>query len=411
MFLTSARDDIENVTVAQIRRQGQTYCFRLLVDGPCECHVCSQQFRPQLYQKRSVFGYNKILSDNEARQMATELVNNTRKNFQYLRAKCDRSGAVIIKRWKKKSSEKRKALLLEVDPLMYPYQWSDIRFYEEFSNTPAQKALAEFGILDPDPDATQGKARRQYRNVCLLPYLNIQSLKDDPARLLNIVYNRVRFSPEQWTPFDNYLLSKQWKIGSLITSYNRNCVIMYGPRYGDLVSWKSDLAHAWDIVGFPRAILVLEAQLKLSQFLRDIVEKLLIGSDTGETTSIFTQTLDLGLKKATDNSSCVEFASVFINQPYSAPPIFNVNALLAISEAQVNLHGDHLWLLQTDPFFLRRYVNIVVEGSHREHLTIHNQHVLAAMVLMEDGKFQSLATHFIEFLVSCELIVSKSRST
>lgn len=401
VFLTLGSADI---TIAQIRRQGQNYCHRLLIKGPCECHICSQQYREQMYQKRSIFGYTKVLSDDEARRKAADMVNTTRANFQYLREQCEKNGAVIVKRWKKRSSEKRKALLLEVDPKLYPYQWADIRFLDEFTNSPEWKARDLSGLL-LDPDTTQGRARRPFRTVCLLPFLNLASLKDDPARLLNLLYNRVKFTPEQWVPYDNYLLDKQWQIGSLATVYNKNCIVMHGPSFGKLTSWQSRSAHAWDIVGYPRAILVLEAQLKLSEVLMAVVEKLLVGHESGNNTSNLNEALDLGMRKATDNSSCVEFASVFINQPFSAPPTFDIKSLLAIAEAQVNLHADHLWLLQIDPLSLRRYVNLVIEGTYRETLTIHNQNALGALKLMEDSK--SLFRNTLSNSQSLQIIYSE----
>lgn len=75
-----------------------------------------------MFQKRSVFGYSELLSDDEARDRAADLVDRTRKNLQYLKEQCGSNGTTIMKRWKKKTTEKRKALLLEVDPNMYPNQ-------------------------------------------------------------------------------------------------------------------------------------------------------------------------------------------------------------------------------------------------------------------------------------------------
>ena len=74
--------------------------------------------------------------------------------------------------------------------------------------------MAPMGDTNQDPDGTQARARRPHRNVCLLPYLNLESLKGNPARLLNMLHNRLKYSPEKWAPFDNYLLDKQWTIGS-----------------------------------------------------------------------------------------------------------------------------------------------------------------------------------------------------
>jgi hypothetical protein len=309
----------------------QLYCIRIQVKGPCECSICLQQFRAQFFQKRENFNYEAVLSDREARQAAANLVQKAHANFQYLREQCEANGNTILKRWKKKSSEKRKALLLEVDPIMYPYQWSDIRFTGEFNRTPEEKEAKRSGLPTPNIDATQGLAMRPFRNVCLLPYLNLESLKSDPARLLTMLYNRIKYTPEQWAPFDNFLLDKQWKIGSLKTRYNRNCIITHGPDYGKLTGSQSRQAHAADIIGFPRAILVLEAQLKLSESLRAMVDRLLEGTEKGDNSNTFTQALEIGLKKPSGSSSCVEFASTFINQSFSAAPIFDMQALLFIS--------------------------------------------------------------------------------
>jgi hypothetical protein len=241
------------------------------------------------------------------------------------------------------------------------------------------------GLLEThDPDQNQGLARRPYRNICLLPYLSLETLKDNQANLLTILYNRVTYTPEQWAPYDNYLIDKQWKIGALTTSYNGSCISMNGPEYGKLTPFSKSAAHASDIIGFPRGILVLEAQMKLSDILRSIVEKLVVGSETEKDASTFSEALEFRSRKATDKSSCVEFASVFVNQPFSAPPYFSVQALLDIAQAQLNLHADHLWILQIDPSSLRRYATAMVEGSHQKHLTSHNQHVVIALKLMED---------------------------
>lgn len=59
--------------------------------------------------------------------------------------------------------------------------------------------------------------------------------------------------------------------------------------------------------------------------------------------------------------------------------------MLSIAQAQVSLHEDHLELLQTDPDFLRKYTAMVLEGEIVENMTLQNQHVRAALKLMEDA--------------------------
>lgn len=50
---------------------------------------------------------------------------------------------------------------------------------------------------------------------------------------------------------------------------------MQGAEYGKLVPWDKDQAHRWDIVRFPRAQLVIEAQSMLLKFVRGVIEGVL----------------------------------------------------------------------------------------------------------------------------------------
>ncbi|CAG8976490.1 hypothetical protein HYALB_00005987 [Hymenoscyphus albidus] len=329
---------------------------------------------------------NARLAVNNFETPMTKEFARTRENLQYLREQCEVNGSLIVKRWKKKSSEKRKVLLSLVDPDIYPNQ-SDIRFSQEFVGLPNIKKYCQLQIPYAVPEEhRQGNVRRPYRNICLLPYINFQGLKDNPAKLLHLIYNRINYSPQQWAPFDNYLLDKQWNIGTFATVYNRSCIIMHGTDYGKLVPWNEDLAHTWDIVGFPRANLVLEAQMRLSEFLKGVVERLLDGNFISEENSggSFDQAFASGLKKVTGLSNCVEFASKLINQPFSAPPSFNISSFRSIAESQKNFHADHLWLLQTDPLSMRHYAANLLNGVQRENMRRPQKMYTISIMLMRN---------------------------
>lgn len=77
-------------------------------------------------------------------------------------------------------------------------------------------------------DITLGKHERQYRHAFLLPYVNLEVLTKDPLKLLSLLYNRINSSPEQWAPYDNFLLNGQWKDGAFDLTYNGGCIVMYG---------------------------------------------------------------------------------------------------------------------------------------------------------------------------------------
>lgn len=59
--------------------------------------------------------------------------------------------------------------------------------------------------------------------------------------------------------------------------------------------------------------------------------------------------------------------------------------MLSIAQARVNLLGDHLWLLQTDPLSLRRYDSQVLNGELGEVYTVLNRNIETASKLMEDA--------------------------
>lgn len=68
------------------------------------------------------------------------------------------------------------------------------------------------------------------------------------------------------------------------------------------------------------------------------------------------QITKLGFKETTK----VDFASLFLNQPVSAPPIFDVDKYLSMARARMKEARDQLWLLQTEPSYMRytmKYLN------------------------------------------------------
>jgi hypothetical protein len=136
--------------------------------------------------------------------------------------------------------------------------------------------------------------------------------------------------------------------GSFGVLFNPNAIIMYGPKYGELTGWNEKQAHCLEIIGFPRAQLILEAQAHLMRVLGGVIERLTKGLQESSPDS-WTRIAELGFKHA---SSC-EFASSFVNQPFSPPPTFDIEKLLVIAATRRDLTADHIWLLQTDLSYLR----------------------------------------------------------
>ncbi|TGO36491.1 hypothetical protein BHYA_0123g00190 [Botrytis hyacinthi] len=306
-------------------------------------------------QIKKIFTYSFALSDFEARQKSEEFVRSIDENPAYLKEQCNDNGNAIMKKWKKKSREKREGLLRSVDPDLYPHQWFYAHFNQSFLDSMIKKLSINGEI---DTDFTQGKQLRKHRKSCLLPYLNVEGLSKNPMRLLGLLYNCTKYSPEQWAPFDNSLLEKHWAIGSLALDYNSHSIIMYGPR----------------------AILILEAQAHLLTFLRSVVEQILCSSNASlvnKQTTMFDEAFQHGLKRSSGTFGyTLELASSYLNQPFSAPPSFDIDTLSDIARTRQALQGDHLWLLQTDPLYARRYINLEMTSNLEENSKPYHQFFL-----------------------------------
>lgn len=43
--------------------------------------------------------------------------------------------------------------------------------------------------------------------------------------------------------------------------------------------------------------------------------------------------------------------------------MFDINNLVSIAQTRLDALGDHLWFLQTEPAYMRRYVKILMQGE------------------------------------------------
>ncbi|CZR54598.1 uncharacterized protein PAC_04482 [Phialocephala subalpina] len=118
-----------------------------------------------------------------------------------------------------------------------------------------------------------------------------------------------------------------WNGGLLNIDFSILCMRMSGPKYGELTPRTGQAVHNEEAVGFPRIRLVLEAQ-------------------------------DLLLEVEFRRSGQITLWSAYTNQPFSAPPIFDIDEILSKAQARFNMVCDHLCLLQTDPDYLHRYAQL-----------------------------------------------------
>jgi hypothetical protein len=182
----------------------------------------------------------------------------------------------------------------------------------------------------------------------------------NPAVLFALLHNRTAYPPQDWATFDGRQLILSWACGHFDIEFSGKCVIMHGPRYGELIDWQAGPAHRADIIGFPKARLILEAQAYLLRTLRKITDKVLEGVDLDEpaTSEKWKQMTTLGFRHTNE----VELWSPYTNQAFSAPPVFSIENLIYITQTRVEALGDHLWFLQTEPAYMRRYIRVLCRG-------------------------------------------------
>ncbi|KAI5198507.1 hypothetical protein AUEXF2481DRAFT_33212 [Aureobasidium subglaciale EXF-2481] len=319
--------------------------------APCECASCRQQFVPPELQKAFCHKYENMVRPQEAEVSLAKFVSQINIDRAHLAELCSIFGNTILSRWRKKSRDKREALLIQADPTMEKKAWYRLRFDAEEISGPT--------------------ARQQHRNNWLLPYMSVEIMKSSPNILFGLVQNRIQYSPQEWAASDSNTVKQGFATGYLGMEYcGHSCVVMHGLDYGELVPWNKEAAERWDIVGYPRARLVIEAQAVILSRLRSIVELILGGvhPDSLEASDRWQETVQAGFKQ----TSNVEMWSEYVNQPFSSPQRFDVEHYCSVSQARMQAAQDHLWLLQTDPSYTcSRWRILYEEWSHMKDLCDH----------------------------------------
>lgn len=259
-----------------------------LCPPPCECADCQNQVYTANEHNMDRLCYTRQISDAEARTILRTYTTRIRNDREFLQKQCQINGDRISTRWKKKSRDMRQKWLLQAEPDLYPHRW----FIPRYTNT--------------DP---HWRDARKHRKSFLLPYLNAQALKTNPAIFFGLLHNRTHHAPEDWAPFDNRELTISWASGFYDLEYCGSCVVMHGSRYGDLVPWERKAAHRSDIVGFPRARLILEAQAYLLRFLHKLVDQILEGidPDTPASSAKWVEMTRIGFRKSGDVASWSQY--------------------------------------------------------------------------------------------------------
>jgi hypothetical protein len=189
---------------------------------PCDCPESSKQYRTLVEQKYGLRAYQECASRSKATEIAANLARQIEKDREYISTQLVFKGIGMVKKWKGKSSKARELLLRKVNPTMHDKNWNKGHFGYQF----------RYGSYPQE----MRKDQEKYRNICLLPYINLESLKEDPSRFPSLMYNRTKYPPEDWVSFDSRMLNVSWTAGCVDLKFNQSCIVMHGAKYGEVVA-------------------------------------------------------------------------------------------------------------------------------------------------------------------------------
>jgi len=155
----------------------------------------------------------------------------------------------------------RADLLRRVAPDVYSETFPEGRLaYESLKET------QNFGIRVRD---------LRFPKVPLAFWLTIPALTEDPSAFLGLLYNRTHYTPEEWAPFDCMNQRLAWESGALEVQFLPDAINMVSAgdiNFVILVEREQEIAHRWDIIGYPRGKLVIEGQAYITKVDRQVSE-------------------------------------------------------------------------------------------------------------------------------------------
>ncbi|EME87882.1 uncharacterized protein MYCFIDRAFT_169614 [Pseudocercospora fijiensis CIRAD86] len=298
---------------------------------PKSCLVCSGQYRT-LHSQANIhtLRYEKAFSDADAANQISNSLKAIRANFAAIRQLIQQYGDTFVRRWSKKSAAKRYKLLISVMP----------QVYKRGSDGLSLGKISCSNLAD-------------CRGTLLLPWLNIEYLSQDPHSLFALLHARTTNSLSSWALFDQYQLAGSFSQGALSVAYNPHCVAMDGgddSAYGVLVPWDVEKAHRREIIGFPMAQLICDAQELLSSNLKSIVEMVLENGleEATQGNGNWIRLIGSDFRADSDSSS-------FQRRPmaFTSPPSLCLDKMLETFRSRHASAMDEAELLQTDPAFAK----------------------------------------------------------
>ncbi|KAI4724834.1 hypothetical protein E4T49_07424 [Aureobasidium sp. EXF-10728] len=332
--------------------------------GSDECAICLPQFFPAAIS----------VDDKQAEVIITKVVDSIKADLAFLRATLKKHADFLVSRWKKKSQGKRFGFLTEHTEL-FDKKWAAIHLLERIGagaehrryfgerNLPkvrtrrtadgkiavgvefhTQESLANTEIHD--------KTLASHHDSWFLPYLDAETLSEDPTLFFSLLHHRSSNDPEKWLMFDNTNIVLAEHFSIIPNVFNSRCVVAQGPDYGKLVKWNAEKAHRWEIIGFTKAYHLFTAHQKMLKLLSNCVKGLLAEVDAPTTLEVHPKWDGMIAADFSRFKTDFPWSTDFV-KPFSGPTRFDAREVAELIASRHRVVLDELELLQTDPQYVQ----------------------------------------------------------
>jgi hypothetical protein len=329
---------------------------------PETCKICAQHYLPESIDwnpenPRPMIPH----SDIEAAQITSDYVKCINSDRDAIRARLKTDADLLLKRWQRKSIEKRATVVRTAMPKVQarrfrnPWQfYEQKRVFREYLST-IDKKKRKLGFERYIANAMQAfnTHNDSQREQNLLPFVDVETLSQDPMSLFVLLHYRSDSDIADWVMHDSEQLKAgfNWTMGPPV--FNPHCVIMYGTHLGRLIPWNKHSAHRHDIIGYPKAVLILEAQAALFAFLRKMV-KILLEPSLQEATAGHQQ-WDVLVQSDFGRIGPIPLLCRR-TEAFRSPPQLDMADIVKSLIEQTDVISDELWLLQTDSAYFHAHL-------------------------------------------------------
>lgn len=208
-------------------------------------------------------------------------------------------------------------------------------------------------ILESSP--SWADVREKYREAFLIPYFNAKTLASDPYNFLRLLHTRTKHHFHEFVMVDKQEHRTGFLHGMLGMDFANWCVDMsHAASYGRLVHFNEADLHSWTIIGYPRAKLIIDAQVALYGNMRRVIGDLI--GDTTEARGIayrWNSYVSFGCRVSPFEQPWAQHP----NTAFAGPPSIDHDHFCELAASRRAQAEDHLMLLQTDPQYAQRFIS------------------------------------------------------